>query len=102
MSVLFRNKEESKLKKLAVQTDSFERVILHMLFNILILNFIIFMWIICLKMVEEVFQHQEQMVRLAEHCLKYEEDDGKAGFHVKFILPHDFHILKSLFSISKN
>lgn len=33
-------------------------------------------------MVEEVFQHQEQMVRLAEHCLKYEEDDGNAGFHV--------------------
>jgi len=26
VSVLFRNKEESKLKKLAVQTDSFERV----------------------------------------------------------------------------
>jgi hypothetical protein len=39
-----------------------------------------------LKMVEEVFHHQEQMVRLAEHCLKYEEDDGKAGFHVMFKL----------------
>ena len=37
-------------------------------------------------MVEEVFQHQEQMVRLAEHCLKYEEDDGKAGFHVKLFM----------------
>jgi len=34
-------------------------------------------------MVEEVFQHQEQMVRLAEHCLKYEQEDGQAGFHVQ-------------------
>jgi hypothetical protein len=33
-------------------------------------------------LVEEVFTHQDQMARVADRCLKFEEEDGYAGFQV--------------------
>ena len=34
------------------------------------------------QLVEEIFNHQDQMARLADRCLKYEAEDGYAGFQV--------------------
>ena len=34
------------------------------------------------QMVEEIFNHQDQMARVADRCLMYEDEDGYAGYQV--------------------
>jgi hypothetical protein len=36
-----------------------------------------------LQLVEDIFNYQDQLARLADRCLKYEEEDGYAGYQVK-------------------
>jgi hypothetical protein len=34
------------------------------------------------QLVEEIYNHQDQMARLADRCLMFEDEDGYAGYQV--------------------